>query len=326
MRFAFSTTGPAAYEEAEAMPRKSKYRVARRMEATVTPARASMDGVPYQNSERKEIALLLIGCIRANRLHGDRVEETVFRGFVAARSRISRMRAEGHMQNKWFSPWRQEDTNGAVNGAPEPINNKLEEEPHEARAAGNSGGNGFAGSPSELQAFEEIYRAAGIKGPRLGYSIGKVIEMLQSEHIRNLATETKRASLLMALEAAGVQVDEVLQDATLRQRAINSYEAIQRKHLEEYEARKTQENCAIQAEMERVSAEYAARISNNLEEISREKDSFRKWQLKKQTEAQRIAEAVALCVTQSGPKVASDTMSAFRELASAIDPAFVNRG
>jgi hypothetical protein len=231
------------------------------------------------------------------------------------------------MQNKWFSSWRgDEGPNGSVNGTPEPLTSRPEEEVHETRAAAGVGSNGFAGSTSELQAFDEIYRAAGIKGPRLGYSIGKVIEMLQNEHIRNLGTETKRASLLMALDAAGVQVDEVLQDATLRQRAINSYEAIQRKHLEEYEARKTQENCAIQAEMERVAAEYAARISNNLEEITREKDSFRKWQLKKQTEAQRISEAVALCVTQSGPKVATDSMSAFRELANAVDPAFVNRG
>ena len=230
------------------------------------------------------------------------------------------------MQNKWFSSWRQEDSNGAVNGTPEPLNSRPEDEVHETRAAANTGTNGFAGSTSELQVFDEIYRAAGIKGPRLGYSIGKVIEMLQSEHIRNLTTETRRASILMALEAAGVQVDEVLQDATLRQRAINSYEAIQRKHLEEYEARKAQENCAIQAEMERVSAEYAARITNNLEEIGREKDSFRKWQLKKQTEAQRISEAVALCVTQTGPKVSGDSMSAFRELANAVDPAFVNRG
>jgi len=231
------------------------------------------------------------------------------------------------MQNKWFTSWRgQEDSNGAVNNTPQQLNPRPEEESHESRAAAGSGSNGFAGSASELQAFDEIYRAAGIKGPKLGYSIGKVIEMLQSEHIRNLPTETRRASLLMALEAAGVQVDEVLQDATLRQRAINSYEAIQRKHLEEYEARKAQENCAIQAEMERVSAEYAARISNNLEEVGREKDSFRKWQQKKQNEAQRISEAVALCVTQTGSKVSADSMSAFRELASAVDPAFVNRG
>jgi len=130
----------------------------------------------------------------------------------------------------------------------------------------------------------------------------------------------------MALEAAGVQVDEVLQDATLRQRAINTYESIQRKHLEEFEARKAQENCAIQAEMERVSAEYAARISNNLDEVSREKDSFRKWMSKKQVEAQRIAEAVGLCVTQSGSKAGSDPMAPFREIAGASDPTFAHRG
>ena len=139
----------------------------------------------------------------------------------------------------------------------------------------------------------------------------------------------KRSSLLMALEAAGVQVDEVLQDATLRQRAISSYEAIQRKHLEEYEARKAQENCAIQAEAERVAAEYAVRISGNLDEVSGEKESFRKWQARKQHEAQGIADAVALCVTQNSAtnaRTPADSMAAFRELAAATaDPAFVHR-
>jgi len=149
---------------------------------------------------------------------------------------------------------------------------------------------------------------------------------LGSEHIRSMPTEMKRASLLMALEAASVQVDEVLQDATLRQRAINTYESIQRKHLEEFEARKAQDNCAIQAEMERVTAEYTARISNNLDEVSREKDSLRKWMSKKQHEAQRIAEAVALCVTQGGNKAGADAMSTFREIAGASDPSFAHRG
>jgi hypothetical protein len=117
---------------------------------------------------------------------------------------------------------------------------------------------GFSLPGLDLMVFDEIYKSAGIKSPRLGYSIGKVIEMAHSEHIRALPAEAKRASLLMALEAAGVQFGDVLQDATLRQRAIDSYEGIQRKHLEEYEALKAQENCAIQAEMERVSAEYAS--------------------------------------------------------------------
>ena len=234
------------------------------------------------------------------------------------------------MQNKWFTSWRgQDDSDGLANGTSMPANGVPSEAAPDSRVASHSSGNGFAASGVDLMAFEEIYRSAGIKGPRLGYTIGKVIDMLHSEHIKTLPADTKRSSLLMALEAAGIQVDEVLQDATLRQRAINSYEAIQRKHLEEYEARKAQENCAIQAEAERVAAEYAARISGNLDEVAQEKENFRKWQARKQQEAQGIADAVALCVTQNSVtngKPPADRMAAFRELAGATaDPAFVHR-
>jgi hypothetical protein len=228
------------------------------------------------------------------------------------------------MQTKWFqlSFWRAQNTPiGCAKGAPQQVNAKPEDsEQMKTVTPANSSSNGFATPDGDLLPFEEIYRSAGIRGPRLGYSVSKVIEMLHSEHIRDLPTETKRASLLMALDAAGIQVDEVLQDATLRQRAINSYEAIQRKHLEEYEARKDQENCAIQAEMERVTAEYRARINANLDEVARGKDAFRKWQTKKQHEAQRIAEAVALCVTHSGTLMQPDSPSARRELAGALEP------
>ena len=234
------------------------------------------------------------------------------------------------MQNKWFTSWRgQDDSDGQANGTSMPAGGVQSEATPDNRVAAHDSGNGFAASGVDLMGFEEIYRSAGIKGPRLGYTIAKVIEMLHSEHIKTLPAEMKRSSLLMALEAAGVQVDEVLQDATLRQRAISSYEAIQRKHLKEYEARKAQENCAIQAEAERVAAEYAARISGNLDEVSGEKESFRKWQARKQHEAQGIADAVALCVTQNSAtnaRTTSDSMAAFRELAAATaDPAFVHR-
>jgi hypothetical protein len=234
------------------------------------------------------------------------------------------------MQNRWFASWRGQDNSGEqIDGVPQAINGVHPETAADSRVASHFSGTGFASSGVDLMPFEEIYRSAGIKGPRQGYTIGKVIEMLHSEHIKSLPAEMKRSSLLMALEAAGVQVDEVLQDATLRQRAINSYEAIQRKHLEEYEARKAQENCAIQAEAERVAAEYAARIAGNLDEVAHEKDSFRKWQAGKQQEAQGIADAVTLCVTQNSVtngKPTADRMAAFRELANATaDPAFTHR-
>ena len=97
------------------------------------------------------------------------------------------------------------------------------------------------------------------------------------------------------------------------------------------EARKAQENVTIQAEAERAAAEYAARISRNRDEVAREKESFRAWQMKNQHEAHRIAAAVALFLTQSDTltnngKPSADRMAAFRELAAAYkDPEFVDR-
>ena len=73
--------------------------------------------------------------------------------------------------------------------------------------------------------MEDIYRAAGILLPRKGYSINKVVEMLNSEHIRGLSKEMKRVALLMALDAAGVAIDEVLRDAKARRDALDTYEA-----------------------------------------------------------------------------------------------------
>lgn len=224
------------------------------------------------------------------------------------------------MQTKWFpSSWRAQNASGGyANGAPTEPRPAPEEskEMSTAAAPANSGNSGFATLDSNWHSFEEIYRSAGVKIPRLGYSICKIVEMLQNEHIRTLPTETKRASLLMALEAAGVPVDEVLQDASLRQRSLNSYEAIQQKHIDEFEARKAQENRAIQAEMDRATAEYLDRINRNLDDVAHGKAAFHKWQMKKQQEIQRIAEASTLCV--SAPPQ-SDSAPPSRDLAVVIE-------
>jgi len=228
------------------------------------------------------------------------------------------------MQTKWFqlASWRSQadadpnetSTSTQTSAAPPEAANPKQDP---------AGGHRTAGS--EMLPFEEIYRSAGIPNPRLGYSITKVVGMLSNEHIRDLPAETKRASLLMALEAAGIQVNEVLQDATLRQHALNSYESSQKKRVEQYEARKAQENREIQAEMDRVTAQYLARINGNLDCVAREKDSLRKWQVQKQEEAQRMAEAVALCVKHQGSQPEDESVVALRELAISVDPSYSKR-
>lgn len=168
---------------------------------------------------------------------------------------------------------------------------------------------GAAEPQGVLLSCEDIYHASGILRPHSKYSITKIVEMLDSVHIRELPRDVKRASVLMALDAADTQVDEVLQDATRRQHSLDAYEASQRKQFEEFEAGKIRENAHIQAELERVTAHYSDRIQHNQAQVGREKDALGIWQTMKDRENQRISEAVALCGKQPGAEPSSDALA-----------------
>ena len=167
-----------------------------------------------------------------------------------------------------------------------------------------------SGPRGELLNYEDIYRAVGIMSPGSGYGIHKVVEMLNSERIRNLSKDVKRASVLMALDAAGISADELLTDATRRQNALTAYEAGQIKQLEDFEARKGKESARIEEEMEKVRAHYAQRVQANLDQVAKEKEALRNWQMAMQHETQRIAEVIDLCGKQPAPENSSNAMAA----------------
>src|SRR5579859_3955732 len=126
--------------------------------------------------------------------------------------------------------------------------------------------------------FEQIYQTAAVKPPRLSYGILKVAEMMSSPHLSGMSPEARRCSLLMALEAAGAEIEDLLQDAVVRQRALNDYEDGQKNRLEAFEQSKIDENRKIQQELDRLTAQYLARIQANLDEVAKEQDNFRSWQ------------------------------------------------
>ena len=207
------------------------------------------------------------------------------------------------MKLKWFAGNEEEifGANGASNGASEPGQRAAETAPRlergmergtERAVATQAAAESAGGFQSELLPMEDIYRAAGITSPRRGYSIGKVVEMLRSEHLRGASRELRRAAVLMALDAAGVTADEVLQDAKVRQEAVDAYATEQRKHAEAQWARKAEENIQIQAELEVVKAHYGERIRRNLDGVAREKATFGSWLKAKEQETQGMAEAV----------------------------------
>jgi len=147
--------------------------------------------------------------------------------------------------------------------------------------------------------FAEVYDAAEIRPPAHGFTIMKVAEMLQSEHIRNLPRDVKRSSVLVALEASGEALEDVIQDAVKRDRALDTFERVQQKSVDDLEARKTQENQQIQAEMDRIVSEHQARVQANRDEVAKEKERFFAWRLKKQEEEQKISDAVSYFVVEN---------------------------
>ena len=161
-------------------------------------------------------------------------------------------------------------------------------------------GPGAEHAPALLTDFEQIYQGGTVKPPRVSYGVLKVAEMLHSAHLCGMPMESKRAALLMALDAGGAKMEDILQDAIVRQRVLNDYEDARQRDLQNFEATMQEQNRAIQAEMERMNSQYVARMQSNLDEVARAQDNFRVWQKRKQQESQRIADAAACCVPEAG--------------------------
>jgi hypothetical protein len=147
--------------------------------------------------------------------------------------------------------------------------------------------------------FAEIYQAAEIQAPTHGFTIFKIAEMLKSEHIRTLPVEIKRSSVLLALDAAGVKLQEVIEDAVRRDRALDTFETVQQRALDQLEARKSEENKKLQAEADRVINELRGKIQANNDEVAKERERMQTWRLQKQQEERRIADAVAPFATEN---------------------------
>src|SRR5580692_7413375 len=159
----------------------------------------------------------------------------------------------------------------------------------------------------KFDSFDEIYRSGPANQTHLPYDIMKVSQMLESPHISTLSVESKRGSLMMALEAAGAEPKDILQDAMVRQRALSDYEDSQQKKLRDFESFKGEQNRIIQEELDHLNAEYLARIQANVNEVAKQQDALRAWQKGKQQELATIAEA---CGYLAPPEAAGNNLIA----------------
>jgi hypothetical protein len=207
------------------------------------------------------------------------------------------------MTKKWYNYFVSVDENAAgeqeVSSSPNAAARKSASQSVAEIAAGIAAEPKFTNPVSDPTSFDQIYSAAEIPEAPHGYSILKVAQMMESEHIRSLPSDVKRSSVLVALDAAGVNIKDVIQDAIQRDRALDTYERVQQRALDELESTKSKDNAQIQAEIDRYVTEQRAKIQENNDAICREKERVTGWRLKKQQEEKKIAEAVGYFVSEN---------------------------
>lgn len=153
--------------------------------------------------------------------------------------------------------------------------------------------------PDSTIDLNEVYEAAKIAAPAHGYTVLKVADMLRSEHISTLPVEVKRKSIMVALDAAGVKVTDIVEDAVRRDRALDTYERVLQKHVEARSADVAAENKRLEDEIAQKVADLRAKIDENTQALAAERQEFQAWQARKQHEEATIADAVSYFVSEN---------------------------
>jgi len=106
--------------------------------------------------------------------------------------------------------------------------------------------------------------------------------MLETKRFGTLDRETKRKAVLAALDAAGVSIRDVIQDAILRDDALQAFETVKQREIEDQRGRTDGRIQTVQQELETVLRESNAeleRLKRGTEESARAFAQFqeRKW-------------------------------------------------
>ena len=146
---------------------------------------------------------------------------------------------------------------------------------------------------ASVEDFGAVYQEAGIELPLHGYGVDKVAEMLESKRLASLGREVKATAVMAALEAAQVPIREVIQDAVLRDKALDAFEEAKEREVSELRAQSGQRVSEIQAEMESYLREKNAEIEALKQAGETAGQAFQKLQERKRREEQRLHDVVA---------------------------------
>jgi hypothetical protein len=117
--------------------------------------------------------------------------------------------------------------------------------------------------------------------------------MLESPRLQPLGREVKAAAVMAALEAAGVEIKDVIRDAVARDQALDAFEAAKERELAEMRARNEVRAQGIQEEIDAYLKAKNAELEALKGETKEAESAFITLRARKRVEEQRLHDAVA---------------------------------
>jgi hypothetical protein len=164
---------------------------------------------------------------------------------------------------------------------------------------------------ADVADFAPVYAEAGIELPLHGYGVDKVGEMLENKRLAAMAREVKASAVLAALEAAGVELKDVIQDAVRRDKALDAFLAAKTAEIEELRGRSESRVQAIREEIDALLKSKNAEIESLKGGAEAAGRALQALDDKKRKEEERLFTILAHFVAGDGapaaPKPASAT-------------------
>jgi len=150
-----------------------------------------------------------------------------------------------------------------------------------------------SGVAASVDSFEAVYEEAGIALPPHKYGVDKVSEMLESKRLASLGRDVKATAVLAALEAAQVPIRDVIQDAVMRDKALDEFEAAKEAEVKDLKAKSEARIAAIKDEIDALLREKNAEIEGLKKAAEDAEQAFVELQARKRKEEDRLHEVVS---------------------------------
>ena len=157
--------------------------------------------------------------------------------------------------------------------------------------------------PAELTVpFDRVFETAGVTPPPHGWTILRLGQLVQTEQYRSMPRDAAQKAVLGLLSTEKVPVDDLVQDAIHRDKAIDAFESFVFKKMNDRMEARQARDAQIQEQIRTLRDEQ----SRLTEETKADQERWDQWHQRKTALEEELAHAVGYVLEKPGITIDRD--------------------